>query len=187
MLSIVLAREISIERPLSEALDPELKQFILLFNKLKQKYSGHALLKMLQAERYFIPCSIFNSKLSSLETIAKYLVENEKLTLKKIAQLTDRTSKNIWQAYNSSKKKHPEWFNNSSENKILLPLEIFDKNSSIGAYTSYLTVFEQIVLYLKDNTKLSYHEIALALKRNDRTIWSIYQRAFKKIKTATFI
>lgn len=175
-----------LDSPLSETLNSDLKEFVILFNKLKKKYSEHSLLKMLQAEKYFIPCSAFNSKLSALETIVKYLVENEKLSLKKIAQLTDRTGKNIWQAYNSSKKKHPEWFCRSSENEaqneILLPVELFDKNSSLGAYASYLTVFEQIVLYLKNNTKLSYHEIALALKRNDRTIWATYHRAFKKIK-----
>lgn len=173
-----------LDSPLSEALDPNLKEFLLLFNKLKQKYSEHSLLKMLQAEKYFIPCSVFNTKLSALETIVKYLVENEKLSLKKIAELTFRTNKNIWQAYNSSKKKHPSWLvvsSEKSEKTILLPLKLLDKNSSIGVYADKLTLLENIVFYLKDTVKLSYHEIAIVLKRDDRTIWSTYQRIMKKL------
>jgi len=190
VLTIVLARETSIEQPLSETLDPEVKQFTFLFNKLKQKYSEHALLKMLQAEKYLIPCSVFDTKLSALETIVKYLVENEKLSLKKIAELTSRTNKNIWQAYNSSKKKHAAWFvvsSEKSEKTILLPLELLNKNSSLGIYADKLTLFENIIFYLKDTVKLTYHEIAVLLKRDDRTIWSTYQRAVKKLKTETFI
>src|SRR3989338_3026372 len=135
-----------LDSPLSEALDPNLKEFLLLFNKLKQKYSEHSLLKMLQAEKYFIPCSVFDTKLSALETIVKYLVENEKLSLKKIAELTSRTNKNIWQAYDSSKKKHAAWFVVRSEkSEILLPLELLDKNSILGANADKLTLFENIV------------------------------------------
>lgn len=187
MLTIVLTRETSIEQPLSETLDPELKQFTFLFNKLKQKYSVHSLLKMLHAEKYFIPCSIFNPKLSALETIVKYLVEDEKLSLKKIAELTFRTNKNIWQAYNSSKKKHPGWFtismqdNSHSTSALLLPLEILDKNTNLGSYADKLTLLENIVKYIKEKLGLTYHEIAAALKRDDRTIWATYQRTIKKL------
>ncbi len=169
-----------LDYPLSETLDSNLKEFVTLFGKLKKKYSEHALLKMLQPEKYFIPCSVFNQKLSALETIVKYLVENEKLSLKKIAELTSRTNKNIWQAYNSSKKKHPVWFVVLSEKIRLLPLELLNQDSSLGTYADRLTLLENIVFYLKDNVKLSYHEIAILLKRDDRTIWSTYQRAFKK-------
>ena len=43
-----------------------------------------------------------------------------------------------------------------------------------------LSVLEAIVKYLKEERMLSYHEIAVLLKRNDRTIWTVYSRVKKK-------
>lgn len=43
-----------------------------------------------------------------------------------------------------------------------------------------LKVLEVLVEYLKDNCNLSYHEIAVLLNRDDRTIWTVYHRANKK-------
>ena len=45
-----------------------------------------------------------------------------------------------------------------------------------------VAVLESLVEYLKDVKKLSYHEIALMLNRNDRTIWTVYRRAKLKRK-----
>ena len=42
------------------------------------------------------------------------------------------------------------------------------------------STFEIIVSYLKDKVKLSNHQIAVILKRDDRTIWTVYNRAIKK-------
>lgn len=43
-----------------------------------------------------------------------------------------------------------------------------------------LSVLEALVEYLKDQKKMSYHEIAVLLNRNDRTIWTVYNRSKKK-------
>jgi len=43
-----------------------------------------------------------------------------------------------------------------------------------------VSVLEAIVEYLKDNENLSYHEIALLINRDDRTIWTVYSRVKKK-------
>lgn len=43
-----------------------------------------------------------------------------------------------------------------------------------------LKVLEVLVEYLKEDCNLSYHEIAILLNRDDRTIWTVYQRALKK-------
>jgi len=43
-----------------------------------------------------------------------------------------------------------------------------------------LSVLEIMVEYLKNELKLSYHEIAVLLNRDDRTIWTVYNRAKKK-------
>ena len=43
-----------------------------------------------------------------------------------------------------------------------------------------LSIMESLVLYLKDEKKLTYHEIAELLNRDDRTIWTVHNRASKK-------
>ena len=43
-----------------------------------------------------------------------------------------------------------------------------------------LAPLEAITEHLKDNLGMSFHEIALVLNRNDRTIWTCYSRAKKK-------
>jgi len=43
-----------------------------------------------------------------------------------------------------------------------------------------VSVLEAIVKYLKEKKNLTYHEIAVLLNRDDRTIWTVYQRARKK-------
>jgi len=45
-----------------------------------------------------------------------------------------------------------------------------------------LSVLEVMTEYLKDVKKLSYHQIAVLLNRNDRTIWTVYRRAKLKRK-----
>jgi hypothetical protein len=47
-----------------------------------------------------------------------------------------------------------------------------------------VAVLESLVEYLKDVKNLSYHEIAVLLNRNDRTIWTVYSRVKKKRKHA---
>jgi len=57
-----------------------------------------------------------------------------------------------------------------------------------------LSSLEIIVKYMKENLSKTYHEIALILRRDDRTIWSTYNNSLDKYKqqfkakeTAVFI
>lgn len=59
-----------------------------------------------------------------------------------------------------------------SNDEIKIPVSIFSDRS--------LASLEVVVEYLKEIKNLSYHEIAVLLNRNDRTIWTCYHRA--KIK-----
>ncbi|MBU0979301.1 MAG: hypothetical protein KJ709_00710 [Nanoarchaeota archaeon] len=43
-----------------------------------------------------------------------------------------------------------------------------------------LGMLESLTFYLHDKKKLSFHEIAAMLKRDDRTIWSSYHNAGRK-------
>jgi len=43
-----------------------------------------------------------------------------------------------------------------------------------------LSVLEAISEYLHEKRELSFHEIAILTKRDDRTIWTCYSRAKRK-------
>lgn len=48
--------------------------------------------------------------------------------------------------------------------------------------TNLLSSLEIIVKYLKEELSKTYHEIAVLLNRDDRTIWSTYNNSLKKLK-----
>ncbi len=50
----------------------------------------------------------------------------------------------------------------------------------VSAYLSEFSILEATVVYLKDHFKISYHKIGDLLERNERTVWTVYQRAQKK-------
>ena len=62
----------------------------------------------------------------------------------------------------------------SDDGEVLLPISVL-KNRTLG-------VLESTVLYLKDEHNMRYSEIARKLNRDDRTIWTAYQKAKKKMK-----
>jgi len=55
-----------------------------------------------------------------------------------------------------------------------IPIEIL-QNRKLGALQS-------VTVYLKDEKKLGFNEIAKMLKRDNRTIWTTYHQAKKKLK-----
>ncbi|MFH2028209.1 MAG: hypothetical protein ABIJ08_03655 [Nanoarchaeota archaeon] len=59
-------------------------------------------------------------------------------------------------------------------NNLLIPSTIFRDRK--------ISVLEAVVEYLKDEKNLTYHEIAVLLNRDDRTVWTCYSRAKKKRK-----
>lgn len=60
------------------------------------------------------------------------------------------------------------------QEKITLPVSVFDDPR--------LSPLEAVVKYLKEEKKLSYHQIAALLSRDDRTIWLTYHNACIKKK-----
>jgi DNA-directed RNA polymerase specialized sigma24 family protein len=62
---------------------------------------------------------------------------------------------------------------------------VAEKSKSLAIPTSIfrdrdLSVLEAIAEYLKDKKGMRYSEIAQLLNRDDRTIWTSYQRAKQK-------
>ncbi len=65
--------------------------------------------------------------------------------------------------------------NKPEKNIILIPSSIFkDRN---------LSVLESLVEYLHTTENMTYHEIAKLLNRDDRTIWTVFNRSSKKRTT----
>ncbi len=122
---------------------------------------------------YELPVSIFdNEELSALETITKYLKENENLRYTDIAKLLNRDQRTIWVTYNNSKKKKQDSLK-IEKSEYIVPLDIFsDRN---------LSILENLVFYLKETYNLRYVEIAGLLHRDERNIWGVYNKAKKKV------
>ncbi len=124
-------------------------------------------------EDIILPASIFdNTILSSLELIVKYLHENLGLKFSKIAKLIGRNNVALANSYRIAVQKHPS--------KLVVKPSVFVVPCSI-LKNRKLSVLENISYYLKNNYKLTYHDVAVLLRKNDRTIWTVYQRALKKL------
>ena len=125
-----------------------------------------------KGQRIFLPSSIFdNSSLSALETIVKYLHENNGFTFASIGRLLNRDQRAINTTYRVSKKKMLLPLK-ISESKYHIPISVFSDRK--------FSVLEHIVSFLKKEYSLSYREIGKLLRRNERTVWTTYQRSRKK-------
>lgn len=166
--------------PKKEALEAE-KRLLDTLDYLKEQGISseeiielvNKLLKVPIKEEVKVPISVFkNAHLGSLETIVKYLRENLLLSFKQIASLTNRNEIALAVSYRNANKKLRERFVEEEISPYYIPVSILQDRK--------LSVLENIVSYLKDTFGLTYHKIALLLNRNDRTIWTVYQRAKKK-------
>lgn len=121
-----------------------------------------------------LPISIFdNNELSCLETIVKYLKEEFKLRFHEIALLLNRNDRTIWTTYNNAVRKRKEKLS-VKESKFFIPVSVLTNRK--------FSVLESIAHYLKNNFNLRYSEIAALLNRDERNIWTVYNRAMKKKK-----
>lgn len=144
-----------------------------LLHLLRAKYTltTKELVHLLDDKDVLVPFSIFTKRLSILEAITKYLKEELQLSFHQIGSLLNRNERNIWHTYSSTKKKHAGRLSIVSS-RHFFPLSIFQNS---------LSILENLVVYAKDELNLSYHQIAVLTERNDRTIWTMYQRAKKKV------
>ena len=158
----------------------QLREFVLCFNRQKVGYDefvkyvddAYKSEPIKKPEEAVVPVSVFsNGYLSALEAIVKFLRENKGLRFVDIARLLGRDQRAVGVTYRFATKKMAFRLK-VRVSKYFLPLSVIaDKK---------LSVLETIVYYLKKTYSLSYHDIALLLRRDDRTIWTVYQRALKK-------
>jgi len=114
-----------------------------------------------------IPVSIFNERLSAMESIVKYLREEKGFSYRRIGEILYRNEGPIGVTYRNSKKKMRGKFK----------IEFSKFSIPFSAFNAKLTVFEAVVFYLREKHGLKYNLIGKLLKRNERTVWTVYQRA----------
>jgi len=157
----------------------ELNKLSLILKELSKK-SGMDLdniSKLIQTrEKYVsIPVELFKSKLSPLENVVYYLFVFHKFSQTEIAGLLRRDHTTIWTTLENATKKMQKArfiaFIEKTDTKLSVPVNIFAKDK--------LSILESLCSHLKEN--MTYHEIAVVLGKNDRTIWTVVNRAKKKI------
>jgi hypothetical protein len=114
-----------------------------------------------------IPSCIFSKELSSYETIVKFLKEAYSFSIQEIASLLSKKKQSVWRAYTEACKKHSK---SLCVTNLLFPIPI-------TIFSQDKTTLESLVVFLKDEYKLRYSEVASLLMRDDRTIWTVYHKA----------
>ncbi len=121
-----------------------------------------------------VPVSIFRSKLSPLESLVVYLKST--FSLRSIGNILSRSEKTIGTTYRNALIKI-----NFSENinlfegnsKEHIPLSIFSNRN--------LSILEQACMYLV-STGLKYSEVGFLLNKDRRVVWTVCNRARKKLQ-----
>jgi len=119
-----------------------------------------------QLEEFGVPISVFQNNLGVLEALVRYMKDELNMGFSKIAKKLNRDNRTIWASYNKSKDKLKNFI--ISESEYYVPIEIFSKR---GRGT-----LEVLVKYLRDNFRLKYSEIAKLIGRDQRTIWTVYNK-----------
>ena len=117
-----------------------------------------------------MPISVFQSKLSGLELLVRYLRDVEQKSFKEIAQMLNRNVQTIYTTYRKAKIKFPDQLDLSNYS-VIIPLDIFTNRK--------FSVLESIVFYLK-NQGLNFRKIATLLNRDYNTVRTVYLRYSKK-------
>lgn len=121
-----------------------------------------------------IPFSVFdNDYLSALETIVKYLRENKEMRFAEIARLLNRDQRAVGVTYRFARRK--------MESRLRALAVKYSLPASVVA-DKKLSVLESVVYYIKETYSLPYHKIAVMIRRDDRTVWTVYQRALRKLR-----
>ena len=118
-----------------------------------------------------IPVSVFNPDLGALESIVKYMREELLLGYDAIAALLGRNPGPIGVTYRRAKRKFSGRLDCSSEEVV--PFSVLDSGN--------LSVLESVSMYLAQQGH-DWHAIARLMRRHDKTIWTVLDRAKKKMK-----
>lgn len=149
----------------------DLLKFKALLEQLSEQYTKIYDEVRQAKDRDSIPACVFNRKLSPLETVVKYLKENLGFSLPRIATVLGRDIRTVWQAYKASQKKQGLMLKEANP-EFLIPLEVLRNRD--------FSILESVSAYLKENFRLNFHQIGSILDRDERTIWTVYNRLKEK-------
>lgn len=143
-------------------------------SRLKQKYdySSQEIVNLFQKEEFLIPVEIFSCGLAPAEALTKFLKENYDKNFHEISLLIKRNEKSVWQNYRRAVKKMPSNF--AVEDSMKIPVSAFSDKR--------LSVFECLIRYLKEQKQMKNIKIAKMLGKHTANVWSVYNRAVKKVK-----
>jgi hypothetical protein len=148
-----------------------------IFDNFQKKYqlAPEDILQIMYEEKEYlsIPLTIFSRQLSPLESVVKFLKEDLNLGISTIAKTLQRNQATIWLTYNHAQKKKKEKFI-FSETKYWIPISLLKDRR--------LSILELVVEFLKKSYSLNFHQIAVLIQRDDRTVWTVYQRGELKRK-----
>ena len=147
-----------------------------LIDKISSTYniSSQEIIDKLQAPSDAIDAAAFSiDALSPTEVLVKYLREKKFNKFSEIARFLKRSQNTIQTTYNNAQKKHPKVLSFTNSN-INVPLSIFSSEK--------FTVFESLVRYLRDSKNMTNRDIAVILKKSNKTIWTVYSRAKLKLR-----
>ena len=135
---------------------------------VRKNYSGSIMLPAFgQEEVEKIPISIFNTSLSPLQAVTRYLRERHKKT-HQIAKLLHKRVSSISEAYTDSVSKDF----NVARTDVYIPISVFQENHQ-------LSILEVVVCYLRKQN-FGFTQAALLMGKSPKTIWTVNQRAIKK-------
>ena len=132
-----------------------------------------------------MPIGLFRSNSGPLEALVRYLKDALEYSFVQIGKLLSRDETTIWTTYHNSVKKGKMLLDlemndvdygllRIKKEEMIVPLSVFSERK--------LSVLESLCLYLRENFSLSYHDIGLILDRDERTVWTVVNRAGNKIK-----
>jgi len=117
-----------------------------------------------------VPLDIFQTKLSPLESICKYLKDNLAYNFSQIAKLLSRDDRTIWITYENSKKKKVLF--KISKTSYIIPIVILSNRK--------FSILENLTLYCTQELNLTIKELARLLNKKPSSLWTVYNRALKK-------
>ncbi len=127
--------------------------------------------KQKQKTPLMIPSSILRErKLGIMEAVVKYLKEEFHLTYHQVAVFLRRDDRVIWATYNNALRKHKEKLQPSEPN-VWIPLPVFSDPEK--------GPLEAVSIYLKDSSSMSFKQIGDLLSRDNRVIWTVYNKRKK--------
>ncbi|MFH1439791.1 MAG: hypothetical protein ABIG89_04440 [Candidatus Woesearchaeota archaeon] len=138
-----------------------------------------------ELKKKFFPTSIINKKLGATESIVRYLKDELNYNYKDISNTIHRSEAVVGVMYRNSLKKFSGKLNDITKIKLDKTEETtkkinFELYIPFSVFSPKQTIFESIILYLKEKENLRYSQIAKLTSRDQRTIWTIYNRVKNK-------